>query len=247
MSEMDFFRMPSSDYNPITPHAAIRAYEEGIIPIEQFVYMSTSLQPLDEKTVDMSAIERVLSRDDLGIRENLFLVEIFETMVKSKDPEFAVFAAESINLIEARYNQKVEALKKEYESTHNPETASRIAHVYFELGLINNKRRSIKGFYLREAVVYLRDFFKLKYISREDIILIIKILLELELFDFARDFLVTMGPEDADPVIPILRAEVEFETGHFTEAFDFINKVNPDSLGEAEAELYTYWLSPYEK
>jgi hypothetical protein len=247
MSEMDFFRSPPASYNPITPHAAMRAYEEGILPIEQFIYMSTSIQPLDERIVDIGAIERILSRDDLGARENLFLIDIFESMIKGKDAEYAVFAAESINLIEARYNQKIEALKERSSRSTNPEIASEIAHLYHELALINSKRKSIKAFYLREAVMHLRHFLELKYISRKDIILIIQILVELDLFDFAKDFLSAMNPDGTDPYIPILKAEIEFATHNYEAVFSIVRNLDPDSLGETEADLYTYWLSPYEQ
>ncbi len=247
MSEMDFFRTQQRSYNPITPHAALKAYEEGILLIEQFIYMSTSIQPLDEKLVDISAIERVLARDDLGLRENIFLVEVFETMVMSKDAEHAVFAAESINLIEARYNQKIDMLRETYGESQDTETASRIAHLYYELGLLNHRRTSIKAFYLRESVTYLRVFIQTPFFPKKDITLMVRILIELDLFDVARDFLKTVNSGGNDHHIAVLKAEIEFAMHNYEEAFRIIKKFNPDNLGEAEADLYTYWLSPYEK
>jgi hypothetical protein len=248
MSEMDFFRKPPASYVPITPHAALRAYEEGILPVEQFIYMSTSVQPLDEKQVDISAIERVLARDDLDVQDNLFLIEIFESMIRSKDPEYAVFAAESINLIEARYHQKITILKENAALETNPEIASRIARLYFELGLINEKRTSIKAFYLRESVSHLKGFLDLKYISRDDFILLARILIELGLFELAADVIAAMGNElEGHPYIPFLKAEIAFARHDYDEVFETIKNIHPDSLDEIEADLYTYWLSPHEK
>jgi hypothetical protein len=247
MSEMNFFRSPQRSYNPITPHAALKAYEEGILPIEQFIYMSTSVQPLDEKIVDIGAIERILARDDLELRENLFLVEVFESMVMSKDAEHAVFAAESINLIEARYNQKIESSKEQYEKSPDTATASRIAHLYFELGCINGKRKSIKAFYLREAVSYLRIYLNTNFFPREDVSLIVKILLDLDLFDVAKDFLTIIDPEQTDHHIAVFRAEIEFAMHNYDSTIKIVKRFNPDALGESEADLYTYWLSTNEK
>jgi hypothetical protein len=246
MSELDFFRSKPDYYLPITPQAAIRAYEEGILPIEQFIYMSTSLQPLDEKLIDISAIERVLARDDLGLAENLFLINIFDLMVNSKDSEYTVFAAESINLIEARYNSKIEFFKKEYERSKKPAGLAEIAELYYELGLLNENRFSIKEFYLKEAFTFLKDSVDVTAINKDDIKLFIKILLELGLNDFARDFLSTID-DIADPIIPVLRAKVEFSMHQYKDVHDIIKNIDPDMLGEDEADLYTYWLSPYEK
>jgi hypothetical protein len=246
MSELDFFRRPAPHYNPMTPHAALRAYEEGILPIEHFIHMSTSLHPLDEANFDISAIERVLARDDLGLDENLFLMNILELMVRSKDAEYAVFAAESINLIEARYNHRIERLKDIYVAGNDPDIAGEIARAYYELARINEKRKSIKLFYLKEGLLYLKDIIKAKAIKREEIVLLIRILLDLELYQYARDFLKTLD-NSTDPIVPILRAEVDFSVRDWESAFEKVRALDPDTLGEYEVDLYTYWLSPYEK
>lgn len=246
MSELDFFRRPSPSYVPVTPHAALRAFEEGILPIEHFIHMSTSLHPLDEANCDIGSIERVLARDDLGLDENLFLMDIFERMTRSRDAEQAVFAAESINLIEARYNQRIERLKDMYYQTNDPDTAGEIARAFYDLARLNDSRPSIKTFYLKEGLIYLKDIIKAKAVRREEIELIVRIMLELELYQFARNFLATLD-NTTDPIVPILRAEVDFSVRDWDSAFEKVRSLDPDTLGENEVDLYTYWLSPYEK
>lgn len=76
-----------------------------------FIFKSGSTKPLNEEPFDIEAIERLLSRKDLDLEANMILIDIFEKLIFSADQEIALFAAESINIIETRYNSRIEQLK----------------------------------------------------------------------------------------------------------------------------------------
>lgn len=112
MKDYDFFRARRVMFNPRTPVAALKAYETGFNPLEMFIFKSGSAKPLNEEPFDIEAIERYLSRQDLNLEANSILVSIFEKLIYSQDQELALFAAESINIIENRYNNRIEEAKK---------------------------------------------------------------------------------------------------------------------------------------
>ena len=111
--ELDFFRKKHEGYEPYTSHAAIKAFENAIVPIEFFIYKSTSVKSIEEKPYDYDAIDRMLSRKITDFNTTRFLIKIFTEMVKDRDAERALFGSEGINTIESRYNKKIEKLKAE--------------------------------------------------------------------------------------------------------------------------------------
>ncbi|MBN1699227.1 MAG: hypothetical protein JW881_17030 [Spirochaetales bacterium] len=248
MKEIDFFRTERKGYDPKTPSAAIKAYEEGILPIEHFIYMSTSLHPIDEWTYDVDSIDRIIAREDLTIQENLLLMKILETMVKSKDMELAVFAAESINLIEARYTEKIEKLKNERMTAKESGAVSGLARLYYELALLNEQRASIKTFYLKEAFFYAKELVTTRKIKKRDVELIIDILLALKLYDHALYVLDTINGKD-EPFFILLKARVEFARKNYGGTHSLLMKLSPveDQLDEDDKNLFLYWNIEDEK
>jgi len=99
---------------------ALKAFEEGFAPIEAFIYKSTSSKPIDEQPYDLDEIERILSRPNLDFRTNVVLMEFLKNLIHHEDQELALFAAESINVIENRYNTRISSLKKEITEVDSP-------------------------------------------------------------------------------------------------------------------------------
>ena len=114
MEGFTYFKTVRESFIPKTPDAALKAMEAGLQPGEAFIYRGTSIKPLDDEPLDLDEIARVVEREDLDIQTNLLLMRIFEKLVKSQDAELALFAAESINAIENRYNSSIETLKKKW-------------------------------------------------------------------------------------------------------------------------------------
>ena len=96
MEGFEYFRSTEPRFIPKTSSAALKALFSQLLPEEAFIYLGTSAQSLDEEPVDLEALERMLSRSHLDLETNRMLRHILNRLVKSSDPETALFAAESI-------------------------------------------------------------------------------------------------------------------------------------------------------
>jgi len=207
---------------PVTARAALRALENDLLPPEAFVFLGTSVRPLDEEPVSLEEIERILAREDLDLQVNLLLMRVLRRLLGSADPEVALFAAESINRIESRYTDRIESLKRRgpRPDTARPEAAQDtapdqdpqalrgLASAYYHLAQIYPA--TIRSFYLREAFGCIKQLRTRKALRREDVSLLVRILLDLRLPGQALGVLkrVRYG---TDPGFLLLEAEVEFQ------------------------------------
>jgi hypothetical protein len=240
--ELDFFRRKHEGYTPFSSHAAIRAFENGIAPIEFFIYKSTSVKSIEEKPYDFDAIERILSRKDIDLKTTRFLINVFNDMLKDRDAERALFGAEGINTIESRYNKNIESLKKKLKKRKDSEINYELARLYYELALINKKQKDIKNYFLKTAYNYLKNNQKQKSFSIPNLELLINIFLE---FKFAGKALETLKKIDVshNPSLLILLAKVEFKNKHYQEVYKIFYELKKykESLNPETKKLFEYW------
>jgi len=243
MTIIDFYKRKIDYYIPKTPSAAINAYEIGILPIEYYIYKATSTISLDEDVVDINEIERIISIPDLDIYVNCLLITILERLINNSDPELALFAAESINLIESRYNMKIEKINKELLDKNEPEKEVQIAHLYYELALLNYKKESIKLFYLEEAYYKMKNVIFFDKILLKDIRILVKILIELKQYENAISLLYQVNKEN-DISLLILVAEVEFERKNYIEVYKIVSHIfsYKKELNAQIGTICSYWL-----
>jgi hypothetical protein len=241
----DYFRNNLRGFRPKTPATALRAFETQILPIEAFLNQGTSAKPLDEEPFDLDEIERVLAREDLDLQTNLLLKGIFERMVKSEDAETALFAAESINLLENRYNKRIEALKKQlFGHQEDEKTLSDLANAYYEFAQLYEEVGTIKSFYLKESFSYLKIISKQQNLDRKNIELIVKVLVQLALYEQALSVLKRYG-EESVPLFLLLEAEIEFNRRNFDRVFALCRRLlqHRDQLTEDQSLVIQYWLN----
>ena len=254
MNGYDYVRSANEFYLPRTPSAAIKALEEGLLPEVAFIYKANSVRPLDEEPINVDDIERVLARRDNDLDTNLLLMSIFERLLKHRDPEIALFAAESINAIENRYNTAIESLKRRLEDAekaeeHQTATLARraIARRFYEVARVNDSRPSIKRFYLAEAYEYLKGLYRDSRFSKDDLSLTVEVLVSLGLPDRARFILEHIkGDARDDPEILVLQGSVEFKAKRFDRVAaiaERIRRVAP-GFGERHGELLRMWTEP---
>lgn len=251
MDAYDFFRAPSMGFSPRTPNAALKAFDAGIVPIELFIYKSGSTKALDEEPYDIDEIERLLARENLGIETNLMLVGIFERLIESKDQEIALFAAESVNVIEQRYNNRIQALKKKLFGLSNGDAGgeaeaaavSELARLFFELSRLNERRASIKNFFLKESFSFFRQLTDLREPVPVEVNTMFRVLLELRQFEQAESFVLRF--RDSNPSLNLLlRAELEFVRGNFSAVHALCVELLPfaELLAPHERLFVDYWL-----
>ena len=243
MLGFDYFRTSSGAYNPRTPRAAIRAVEARILPLEAYISKGTSVRSLAEAPYDMDEIDCVLSREDLDLEMNLLLIRVFSRMIRNPDQEIALFAAESINLIESRYNRSIEALKEKLKDREEPGTLMELARVYFEFSQIFQNVTSIKNFYLREAYSYIHKLPDTAAPKRESVRIMVMIFLELELYEQALLTLEQFGKPGESWTL-LLKAEIEFKRRNFHEIFQICSWLlqREDQLSLEDKAIISYWL-----
>jgi hypothetical protein len=242
----DYLRQSTELYNPKTPMAALKAVETGLLPSHAFVYKANSVQPLFEEPIDITAIERTLSRKDNDLSTNQLLVRILEQLLENRDSEIALFAAESINAIENMYNEHIENLKNIYESEKKPEYLKQIAAQFYELALINESRRSIRSFYLFEAYSYMKRYGSEARYNREDLKFTLRIMIALRSLELARGLIVqalNRFPEDTE--LLLLAAEIEYYRKNFDQVFTLFHRLKRtwDTIPKEQRDSYAIWIA----
>ena len=243
MLGFDYFRTSSDAYNPRTPRAAIRAVEARILPIEAYISRGTSVKSLAEEPYDLDEIDRVLTRENLDLETSLLLMRILGRLIRNPDQEIALFAAESINLIESRYNRSIEALKEKLKEREESGTLMELARVYFEFSQVFQHVTSIKNFYLREAYSYIHKLPDTAAPKREYVRIIVMIFLELELYEQALLALEQFGKAGESWTL-LLKAEIEFKRRNFHEIFRICSWLlqREDQLSREDKAIISYWL-----
>ncbi len=241
-----YLRKSQTLYNPITPVAALKAVETGLLPNDAFVYKANSVHPLFEEPIDLHAIERTLSRKDNDLSTKRLLVRILEQLLLNRDSEIALFAAESINAIENMYNERIENFKKKYKSENNPTQLRYIATQFYELALINESRKAIRNFYLFESYSYMKRYESVTRFSREDLVFTVRIMITLKSLKLARSVLVQAldrFPDDRELIL--LAAEIEYHRKNYAQVFTLFHRLREswDSLPELAQENYRVWIS----
>ena len=249
MEGFDFFKSTRERYRPKTPAAALKAYETGFNPIEMFIFKSGSTKPLNEEPFDLEAVERLLSRKDLDLEANIVLIGIFEKLIYSHDQETALFAAESINIIENRYNSRIKHLKEmlekdpEKDKDESGEVNASLGKIFFELAMINGNRISIKKFYFKEAYSRMNHVRAQRSLTTEELSLMVRILLELQLYRNAMDIL-ERETKEKDIEYLFLKAEIAFAMKKYDIVFSLCRDLQEKAvdLPSDRRNLLYYWL-----
>ena len=109
----DFYRKAekSDRYVPVTQRGLRKAFERGLSGIEFYIEMATSLRPLADEAQNIDEITRLLSQQKLTTNPNLHSVTILRNLIKSPNPEIALYAAEGLNSIESTFIEKIQRVK----------------------------------------------------------------------------------------------------------------------------------------
>jgi len=241
MLDFDYFRGGVDAYRPRTANSALRAAEAHLLPVEACVHLGTSVKPLDEEPIDLDAIDHVLSRQHLDLDTNLLLMRILSKLLRNPDAEVALFAAESINMIETRYTKRIETLKASLQEKTDDKVLRSLARQYYELAQIHPG--SIRNFYLREAFGYIKTLNKLKRLGRQDVVLTVRILLALDLTDQAKRIIDQLSDRN-DLSYLRLEMEVAFKRKDITGVQKLCDRLQADwdRLDEESRAFLSYWL-----
>lgn len=249
MDEYAFYREKSDYFVPRTPVAALKAYEHNFLPISIFTHKSNSTKPLDEEPYDIEEIERLLSRENLGLQTNIILIGIFEKLIFNTDQEIALFAAESINIIENRYNKKIQSLKEDLDESDGEDKAedlekiSQLGTLFYELAILNRQREAIKKFFLKESFSFFAKIRKVRKFTEEELNTTMRILLELKLYVNATKVL-DMDCKERTVFYLLHKAEIEFARKEYLRVKDICTELieHIEELTEKQFVMVSYWM-----
>jgi hypothetical protein len=222
MSGFDFFRKFSGTPLPRTPAAAFEALQRGVGPSEAFVYLGTSVKPLNEEPIDLNELSRVLAHSDQNFETTVRLIDVFRKLSRAPDAERALFGSESISLLEAEYMRMVESLKAEKRGLQDRGVLFGLTRAYFQLSFLYDRTSVLCKFYLKEAYGWGRKLLDAggKDSPQEHVALVVRILERLGL------------PAQADTVLrkyrggdQVDRLFLEAETAFFLRDFKRVRRL----------------------
>lgn len=150
MNSFDLFRQERINL-PRTPAAALRALELGIAPPEAYVYLSTSVRPLEEEPVDQAEISRILARKELEFPLVKVLMRVMKKLSRSMDAETALFGSEGITTLETRYSRRIRDCEGALARRFLPRRAQELARLHAELAELHSDNDVLRRFHLRES------------------------------------------------------------------------------------------------
>jgi hypothetical protein len=235
-----YFRRTGERYLPATARAALRALGSDLLPPEPFLFLGTSVRPLDEEPVALEELERILARKNLDVETNLLLMRVFRRLLASTDPEIALFAAESINRIEGRYTDRIDELKSRWEEGGEKGALRDLAAAYYHLAQLYPP--SIRSFYLHEAFDCIKRLRADRGLTRRDARLLVRILLDLGLSGQALAVLKRLDHRE-DPSFLLLEAEVEFQRRNLPRVRELCIRLRAaqEMLGEEVRRAVDIW------
>ncbi|MBN2049915.1 MAG: hypothetical protein JW760_05670 [Spirochaetales bacterium] len=206
MTIQEFIQASAQQFQPKTPQAALLAAKEGILPAQAYIYKASSVKPLFEEPFDLEELQRILSRQDNDLETDILLMKVLGKLSHHQDAETALFAAESMNAIESRYNRRIEEAAKAVEETPTAAAHRHCAEALYDLALLSSQT-AIRKFYLKEAFIMARKLEDLKEYTKEDGLFLVSILNALDMHAQSKQVLAALkerfGKDDSD----ILEAE----------------------------------------
>ncbi|MBP7094629.1 MAG: hypothetical protein KBC36_00930 [Spirochaetia bacterium] len=155
MDTLATIRSLRSGFVPRTQAQAFAALKRGLVEEAVCVWRSVNVRPILEEPWDLDEIERLLAREQLDEATVLALVRIFDRLSRGPDKEAALFAAESLNALELRYERRVQRLRKGLKARPSAQATLQLAEAYRALSLACGSRPVLARFYLGEALAAL--------------------------------------------------------------------------------------------
>lgn len=237
MDPFDYFRKTERRFTANTPSKALMGFEMGLDTIEDFIYLATSVKQLNEEPINLLELERILNARSQQFDTVLYLNELLNSMINHKDMEIALFAAESLNIIEKRYMTKIEKCKARIKKKETRLDLSELGRLYYELALLNGKQQTLRTFYLSESAAAYKKLHSQKQKTLEDVCYYAKVLIALGTYRQAR-MVLENSPYIANSQVLILLAETAF----YEERYDDIFQIMSDAaFKEIDASVKYRW------
>lgn len=243
MNIYDFFSIKNQTFIPKTPNAALSGIKKGVLPKESFISLSLflfspfrtsaelNILTAHDEIQRINELERILSKKNIDLETEVLLFNTLDQLVEHYNPEIALFAAESINLIENKYNKRINELKEIITGKHTNKNIMEIIKLFYNYGYINKENSDVLVFYFEEALHYFDYLVQEKKLNVDLYVLKIRILNTLKRFEESREVLNTLSETD----IPywqeiLLILEIEFEAKNFTIISNIVKSIDVEAI-----------------
>ena len=233
-SGYDYIINRDSYYSPKTPYTALKAALEGMLPVDAYTFMATSIEAIADDPENLQEIERITGQKTRDLDTNLLLTDVLGKLTRNPDKEIALFAAESITAIENSYNRKLERLDKDEHRER--------AVLYYEMAALHRDIPDLRNFYLYEAFSAYRILEKEHLLTREDRFAMGRILIELGLYAQAKMTITDNIPESPDSLFFL--AEIAFIRRDMGELSELIVKLDRcrNQLDSEQSMIIDSWM-----
>jgi hypothetical protein len=209
----DYFRSAAGPRARPDTAEAMRALEEGSIPVAAFVHFGTSVLPLEEGSLSPEELTRRLIHERPDRRATVSLLQALRRLRRSPDRELARKAAGSIGLVQSRYAREIEALKRKLVRQGQGQGRETLylralARRCYELAQL--QAPPARNLHLRDSYGYLKRLARLRRLTRGELTLLVELLLQLRLPGQALELLRRPGRK-ADPFYLVLQARAELQ------------------------------------
>lgn len=253
MNIYKYFLQKNGSFIPRTPNSALAGIKKGLLPIESFVSLSLFLYspfgtPGKLKTLSdrqehqrLQELERILSKKNINLETEVLLIYTLNKLVEHHNPEIALFAAESINSIENRYNKRIYELKESIKIKAKKEEVKDIIRLLYNYGYINRGKDDIQLFYYNESLSYF------KYIEndKKDItlyILKIRMLNNLKEYNLSREVVNNLNEDIVFKWERLLIVmEIEFEARNFDKIYTLVKDIDEKLIPIEFCERIKLW------
>lgn len=227
---------------PRTEAQALQGFSEGILNPEYYIYKAVNIHPILEEPWDVHEMDRLLAQPDLDVETAVILMSAFEIMIKDRDKELALFAAESINALERKFITRIQNYKTSLEALPAINMMRNILQEYRSLARLLKARPVLKIFYLEEARNFFEEHKKWLFDPDSDITVFIEILLDLK--EFKRATLIIKNALKYYPgnrSIRFLAARSAFMEKRFNDVISHMEMLVEGSSDDTYENLQMFW------
>lgn len=252
MNIQDFYLNSEKYFKPRTPNTALRGLKKGLLPKESFIAISLFLySPFSATRDDMvlsdkeeiqriQELERLLAKKNMSIEMEIQLISTLDKLVDHHNSEIALFAAESINALENRYNKTIYKLKEQLEEFNFSDDRITLIKNLYKYGVINQEKSDIKEFYFNELLSYVDD----EVNGNEEIIDILFVVYkDLQLYDRAAELITMLSNSHYSSCeLKVMEMSLAFAKGDFYRIFEILESSKDIELPEHCREELLSWL-----
>jgi hypothetical protein len=243
----------STGFVPRTQAQALQGFAEGVLGPEYYMYRAVNIHPILEEPWDTNEIDRLLAKPDLDEDTAIVLMTVFERMVRGSDKELALFAAESINVLERRFLSRIQRFRKQVALKQQPGNTGEsdlgtikalrgIIDSYRSLAKLCFRRPELKRFYLEEARRCHEENARLLVDPELDLAIYITILLDAGELEPASLVLVhALARHAGNRHLHFLAARLRFMHGDFRKVLYHLEKMPLSQEPDQWEDLQYFW------